>query len=77
MAENGDTWHRGSRFWRVGTQALYMAASFVYLTMAFHPALVVEEFGVFGGVGAVLLGGGTWTNLKERDILKVQAETKP
>jgi len=74
MAETEDTWHRGSRFWRVGTQALYMAASFVYLTMAFHPGLVVEAFGVFGGVGAILLGGGTWTNLKERDLARAQAE---
>lgn len=70
MAEQADTWHRGSRFWRVGTHALYLAASFVYLSMAFHPELIAQAFGVFGGVGGILLGGGTWTNLKERDVQK-------
>jgi len=68
-----DTWHRGSRFYRLGSHALYMAASFVYLSMAFHPDLVVESFGVFGGIGAILLGGGTWTNLKERDVAEARA----
>ena len=67
-------WHRGSRFYRLGGHALYMAASFVYLAMAFHPELVVEAFGIFGGIGAILLGGGTWTNIKERDVEKVRAQ---
>lgn len=72
MAEGA--WHRGSRFYRLGGHALYMSASFVYLTMGFHPELVVEAFGVFGGIGAILLGGSTWTNLKERDVEKAKVE---
>lgn len=74
MAEPKATWYRGSRFWLVGTQALYMAASFVYLAMFFHPEIVTEAFGVFGGIGAILLGGSTWTNLKERDNTKAQIQ---
>ena len=78
MADETKNWYRDSRFWLVGTQALYMAASFVYLTMFFHPELVPEAFGVFGGVGAFLLGGGTWTNLKERDntMARIEAGTE-
>jgi len=62
----------GSRFWKVGQQALYLAASFVYLAMYFHPEVVTEAFGVFGGIGAILLGGGTWTNNKERDVAQAR-----
>jgi hypothetical protein len=63
-----------SRFWKIGQQALYLAASFVYLAMYFHPEVITEAFGVFGGVGAMLLGGGTWTNLKERDVAQARVQ---
>jgi len=72
---NGAPWHRGSRFYRLGSHALYMAGSFVYATLAFRPELVIEAFGVFGGIGALLLGGGTWTNLKERDIRRAEVRS--
>lgn len=74
--EKPDAWHRNSRFYRIGSHALYLAGSFVYIAFAFHPELVEAAFGVFGGIGAILLGGGTWTNLKERDV-QISAATNP
>jgi hypothetical protein len=74
MAETQETWHRGSRFYRLGGHALYLAATFVYLSMYFQPEVVTEAFGVFGGICMLLLGGSTWTNLKERDISRAQVQ---
>jgi hypothetical protein len=74
MAEEKQTWYRGSRFYRLGGHALYIAATFVYLAMYFHPEVITEAFGVFGGIGAFILGGGTWTNLKERDVSAAQVK---
>jgi hypothetical protein len=74
MAETQETWHRGSRFYRLGGHALYISATFVYLAMYFHPEAITEAFGVFGGIGALILGGSTWTNLKERDISRAQVQ---
>ena len=54
---NAAKWHRGSRFYRLGGHALYMAASFVYLAMYFHPDLVTAAFGVFGGTAGIHAGG--------------------
>ena len=67
-------WHRGSRFYRLGSHAMYLAAVMVYAAMAFRPEVVTEAFGVFGGVSALLLGGGTWKNLKHREVAKAQVE---
>ena len=66
-AAESATWHRGSRFYRLGGHALYLAALMAYGCMAFRPEAITEAFGVFGGVAALLLGGGAWTNIKERD----------
>lgn len=68
-------WARGSRFYRIGSHALYLSAVMVYIAMAFRPESISESIGVFGGVSAVLLGGGTWVNAKERDVMVAQART--
>jgi hypothetical protein len=69
-----DTWHRGSRFYRLGSHALYMAGSYVYLAGAFRLEYVQEAFGSFGLVVGLLLGGGAWTNIKERDLMQTRAK---
>jgi len=71
---NEDSWHKGSRFWNVGTQALYMAGSFVYLAGGFRPQFVQEAIGAFTLIAGLLLGGGTWVNVKERDNAKAQIQ---
>ena len=63
---------RDSRFWKLGQQALYISASFVYLAGYLHPEFVTAAFGVFSMVAGLLLGGGTWTNLKERDVAQAR-----
>lgn len=63
---------KNSRFWKLGQHALYLSASFVYIAFWVAPDLVTAAFGVFGGLGTVLLGGGTWTNLKERDVAQAR-----
>jgi len=73
MSEDAN-WHRGSRFYRLGSHALYLAAVMVYASMAFRPEVITESFGVFGGVSALLLGGGTWINSKERDVSRAEVE---
>ena len=68
MANGEGSWHRGSRFYRLGSHALYMAGSFVYLAGGFRPEFIQEAIGAFTLVAGVLLGGSTWTNIKERDV---------
>ena len=63
---------KDSRFWKLGQHALYLAATFVYISFWRHPDFVTAAFGVFGGIATVLLGGGTWTNLKERDVAQAR-----
>ena len=67
-------WHRGSRFYRLGSHALYMAGSFVYLSGAFRLDFVQEAFGAFGLVVGLLLGGSAWTNIRERYMLETRAK---
>ena len=76
MAEKpkSPNWYRDSRFYLLGASALYMSASFVYISMWLHPDLVNAAFGVFGGTTAMLLGGGTWINSKERDNTMARIE---
>jgi hypothetical protein len=71
---SGETWHRGSRFYRLGGHAMYMAGSFVYLAGGFRPEYVQEALGSFGLVIGLLLGGGAWTNIKERDLMQTRAK---
>ena len=74
MAGEPKNWYGNSRFYLLGASALYMSASFVYICMWLHPDLVNAAFGVFGGTTALLLGGGTWVNAKERDNVKARIE---
>jgi len=74
VADKPKNWYGNSRFYLLGGSALYMSASFVYLCMWLHPDLVNAAFGVFGGTTAILLGGGTWVNAKERDNTKAQIQ---
>jgi hypothetical protein len=63
---------RDSRFWKVGTQALYMTFLFVILAGVFRAEHVQIAMGSFTLVAGLLLGGGTWTNLKERDVAQAR-----
>lgn len=51
----------------VGAQALWLSAGLVVLCVAFAKDAVGEALIVFGGTAATLLGGGTWSNVKERN----------
>lgn len=67
-------WHKGSRFWLLGMQALWLGAVLCVLVIFRVPEAVPEALGMYGGLGAVILGGGTWQNLKDRDVYRAQAE---
>lgn len=64
---SAQSWHRGSRFYAVGRQALWLAATLVVLCICFARDSVGEALLAFGGTVGTLLGGGTWSNIKERD----------
>jgi hypothetical protein len=63
-----------SRFYRLGSHAMYMAGSFVYLAGGFRPEYVQEALGAFSMVVGLLLGGAAWTNAKERDLLETRSK---
>ena len=67
-------WHRGSRFYRLGSHAVYMAGSFVYLAGGFRPEYVQETIGAFTMIAGLLLGGSAWTNIRERYMLETRAK---
>lgn len=73
MPPSEESWHRGSRFYRIGSHALYISSSFVLLAGAFRPEFVQAAIGAFSLIAGLLLGGSTWTNLKERDVEKIRA----
>ena len=74
MDEQPTQWHKGSRFYRIGSHALYIASSFVFLAGGFRTEFVREAIGAFTLVAGLLLGGSTWTNLKERDTERTRVE---
>ena len=61
-----------SRVLKLGQQALYLSALMVFLAGGFRPEFVQAALGAFSLVAGLVLGGGTWTNLKERDIAQAR-----
>lgn len=74
MSEPTEPKKHPSRFWMLASHALYLSAGMAYASMAFRPESVTQAFGVFGGTVALIFGGGSWVNAKERDVWQTQAE---
>jgi hypothetical protein len=74
MSEPTEPRKHKSRFWQLAAHALYLSAGIAYGAMAFRPESVTQAFGVFGGTVALIFGGGSWVNAKERDVWQTQAE---
>jgi hypothetical protein len=64
-----------SRFWTLAGHALYLSAGLSYGAMAFRPESVTQAFGLLGGTIALIFGGGSWVNAKERDVWEAQVRT--
>lgn len=62
---NGDRWHKGSRFWMIGTQALWLSWSLVILCAWQAPQAIEEAIGAFSLVAFALLGGGAASNFQQ------------
>lgn len=60
-----ERWHKGSRFYLVGLQALWLSWAVIPVTLYFWPAAVEEAIGVFGLVSFTLLGGGAASNFQQ------------
>jgi hypothetical protein len=59
-------WHKGSRYWKVAREAVWIAGLLAGSAVAFRPGSVEAAFGMFGGIVGVALAGAAWTNGKER-----------
>jgi hypothetical protein len=61
-----------SRVLKIGREALYITAIMVYLAGGFRPEFVQAALGAYTLIAGLVLGGGTWTNLKERDVAQAR-----
>lgn len=62
---NTDRWHKGSRFWLIGTQALWLSWGLVVFVAFKAPAAIEEAIGAFSLATFVLLGGGAASNFQQ------------
>jgi hypothetical protein len=61
-----------SRVQKTGREALYITAIMVFLAGGFRPEFVQAALGAYTLIAGLVLGGGTWTNLKERDVAQAR-----
>ena len=65
---DNEKWHKGSRFWLLGAQALWLSWLLVPLALLFRADATEEAMGAFGAVAFVLLGGGATYNYKHGHV---------
>jgi hypothetical protein len=58
-------WHKGSRFWMVGLQALWASWLLVPFVAWIAPAAIEEAIGAFSLISFTLLGGGAASNFQQ------------
>ena len=70
---NDDRWHKGSRFWLIGTQALWLSWAIVPFAAFKAPSAIEEAIGAFSLTTFVLLGGGAASNFQQaRNAVQTQ-----
>lgn len=60
-----DRWHKGSRFYLIGAQALWLSWFTIPLVLWLRPEAVEEALGIFGLATFTLLGGGAAHNFQQ------------
>lgn len=71
---NANRWHKGSRFYLVGLQALWLSWFVIPVVLYWQPAAVEEAIGVFGLVSFTLLGGGAASNFQQARAAVAEAQ---